>query len=192
MATPTNVLGGPLRPCCTDPMTGFYRDGYCRTGAEDRGLHTVCAEMTDAFLAFSASRGNDLSTPRPEFAFPGLQEGDRWCLCVERCRKPNLLVTTIHRPTWDGAQSVIVVDISNDGGSAAPASTAELVDYQFPPGVAGVAVPPIAAGGTVSVVFTLPYWVYDPDASLIVSVDAKGEIDECNEDDNRLRFFEPG
>jgi len=87
MPTPTNVLGGPLRPCCTDPMTGFYRDGYCRTGAEDRGLHTVCAEMTDAFLEFSFGRGNDLSTPRPEFAFPGLREGDRWCLCVERWRE---------------------------------------------------------------------------------------------------------
>jgi hypothetical protein len=114
------------------------------------------------------------------------------CLCVERCRKPNLVVSTIHRPTWDGTQSVIIVDITNDGGSAAGASSAELVDYQFAPGVASVAVPAVAAGATVSVVFTLPYWVYDPDASLIVTVDARGEIDECKEDDNRLRFFEPG
>ncbi len=81
---PTNVLGGDLEGCCTDPMTGFYRDGYCRTGPGDIGLHTVCVIVTDAFLAFSASRGNDLSTPRQEFAFPGLHEGDRWCLCVER------------------------------------------------------------------------------------------------------------
>jgi hypothetical protein len=114
------------------------------------------------------------------------------CLCLEDCRKPNLVVSTIHRPTWDGANSVIAVDITNNGGSAAGPSTAELVDYQFAPGVASVATPPIAAGATVTVVFTLPYWVYDPDASLIITVDAKGEIDECNEDDNRLRFFELG
>ena len=84
MPTPTNILGGPLRLCCSDPMTGFYRDGYCRTGADDQGLHTVCAEMTAGLLEFSRSRGNDLSTPRPEFAFPGLRPGDRWCLCVQR------------------------------------------------------------------------------------------------------------
>jgi hypothetical protein len=114
------------------------------------------------------------------------------CLCLENCRKPNLVVSTIHRPVWDGTQSVISVDITNSGGSAAGASTAELVDYQFAPGIASVAVPPIAAGATVTVVFTLPYWVYDPDASLIVTVDAKGEIEECNEDDNRLRFFDLG
>jgi uncharacterized protein (DUF2237 family) len=65
-------------------MTGFYRDGYCRTGPEDRGLHTVCAVMTAEFLVFSRTVGNDLSTPRPEFNFPGLQPGDRWCLCVTR------------------------------------------------------------------------------------------------------------
>lgn len=68
-------------------MTGFYRDGYCRTGAEDRGRHTVCVRVTDEFLEFSRSKGNDLSTPHPEFAFPGLQEGDQWCLCVERWRE---------------------------------------------------------------------------------------------------------
>jgi uncharacterized protein len=65
-------------------MTGFYRDGYCRTGSEDRGLHTVCAVMTEEFLAFSKSRGNDLTTPAPQYGFPGLKPGDRWCLCVER------------------------------------------------------------------------------------------------------------
>jgi CARDB len=114
------------------------------------------------------------------------------CLCLENCRKPNLVVSQIHRPTWDGSQSVIEVDITNTGGSAAAASTAELVDYDFAPGVASVAVPAIPAGGTVTVVFTLPYWVYNPDASLIVTADSKGEIDECNENDNRLRFFELG
>ena len=83
----TNVLGLPLQSCCHQPLTGFYRDGYCRTGADDLGLHTVCAVVTDSFLKFSKSRGNDLSTPRPEFEFPGLQPGDRWCLCVERWRE---------------------------------------------------------------------------------------------------------
>jgi uncharacterized protein (DUF2237 family) len=83
----TNVLGGPLACCCTSPLTGFYRDGYCRTGAEDLGLHTVCAVVSDSFLKFSKSRGNDLSTPRPEYEFPGLKDGDKWCLCVERWRE---------------------------------------------------------------------------------------------------------
>lgn len=81
---PTSVLGKPLEACCNHPRTGFYRDGYCRTGPDDTGLHTVCAVMTAPFLAFSRSRGNDLSTPRPEYDFPGLKAGDRWCLCVGR------------------------------------------------------------------------------------------------------------
>jgi len=81
---PRNVFGGDLRPCCTDPMTGFYRDGSCRTGPDDFGTHVVCAEMTADFLAFTKSRGNDLSTPRPAYDFPGLTPGDRWCLCVDR------------------------------------------------------------------------------------------------------------
>lgn len=80
----TNVLGTALISCCQNPMTGFYRDGYCRTGPGDHGLHTVCAVMTEDFLAFSKAQGNDLSTPRPEYEFPGLIEGDRWCLCVTR------------------------------------------------------------------------------------------------------------
>ncbi len=79
-----NVLGGELEPCGFDPLTGFYRDGCCDTGAEDAGVHVVCAEMTEQFLAFSISAGNDLSTPRPEFGFPGLKPGDRWCLCASR------------------------------------------------------------------------------------------------------------
>ncbi len=84
MSSATNVLGTPLEPCSFDPVTGFYRDGCCRTGPGDRGLHTVCAEMTADFLSFSRMRGNDLSTPVPEYEFPGLKPGDRWCLCVER------------------------------------------------------------------------------------------------------------
>jgi hypothetical protein len=79
-----NVLGGELEPCGIDPLTGFYRDGCCDTGAEDMGVHVVCAVMTDEFLAFSVEAGNDLVTPRPEFGFAGLKAGDRWCLCASR------------------------------------------------------------------------------------------------------------
>ena len=79
-----NVLGGMLELCSLDPRTGFTRNGCCETGPEDVGSHTVCAEMTAEFLAFSRSRGNDLSTPHPEWGFAGLQPGDRWCLCAPR------------------------------------------------------------------------------------------------------------
>jgi uncharacterized protein (DUF2237 family) len=79
-----NVLGGPLRPCSEDPLTGFFRDGCCNTSDEDVGSHTVCVEMTEEFLAFSLAAGNDLSTPRPEYGFPGLKVGDRWCVCAAR------------------------------------------------------------------------------------------------------------
>lgn len=82
--TAYNVLGEPLEACSMKPMTGFYRDGCCNTGQEDIGSHTVCAVMTAAFLDFSKSRGNDLSTPMPELGFPGLKPGDRWCLCAPR------------------------------------------------------------------------------------------------------------
>jgi uncharacterized protein len=84
---PRNVLGGELRSCCTDPMTGFYRDGYCRTGAEDAGRHTVCIFATDEFLAYSKSVGNDLSTPMPQYDFPGLKGGDKWCLVAMRWKQ---------------------------------------------------------------------------------------------------------
>ena len=79
-----NVFGETLIACSEAPMTGFFRNGCCDTGPEDQGLHTVCVEMDERFLTFSFSRGNDLSTPRPEYGFPGLQPGDRWCLCVTR------------------------------------------------------------------------------------------------------------
>ena len=79
-----NVLGGELESCSTDPLTGFYRNGCCDTGGEDAGVHTVCARVTAEFLDFSRERGNDLSTPRPEFGFAGLAPGDRWCLCADR------------------------------------------------------------------------------------------------------------
>jgi uncharacterized protein len=83
-STALNVFGRPLKTCGTDPMTGYFRDGCCHTDPDDRGLHVVCAIMTNQFLAFSRLQGNDLSTPRPEYAFPGLKAGDRWCLCANR------------------------------------------------------------------------------------------------------------
>lgn len=82
-----NIFGDPLIPCCTDPMTGYFRDGYCRTDNSDAGKHVVCAIMTDAFLAFSKAKGNDLSTPRPEHNFLGLVQGDAWCLCALRWKE---------------------------------------------------------------------------------------------------------
>ena len=84
MSEGLNVLGGPLEPCCYDPLTGFWRDGTCRTGGQDLGVHAVCAVMTEEFLEYSRSVGNDLSTPRPEHGFAGLREGDRWCVCADR------------------------------------------------------------------------------------------------------------
>lgn len=83
----TNVLGSDLQDCGRDPMTGFYRTGCCETGPDDHGTHVVCAVMTEAFLAFTKAKGNDLSTPQPAFRFPGLAPGDRWCLCVARWKE---------------------------------------------------------------------------------------------------------
>ena len=99
-----NLLGEPLVPCSTEPLTGFFRDGCCRTCAEDTGSHTVCAVMTEAFLAFTVKAGNDLVTPRPEYSFPGLVPGDRWCLCAARFREaweagaaPKVSLNATHR-----------------------------------------------------------------------------------------------
>lgn len=101
-----NVLGGELKPCSTRPMTGFFRNGCCETGPGDLGLHTVCAVMTEEFLLFSLARGNDLSTPRPEYGFPGLKAGDRWCLCAGRWKEaldaghaPQLVLESTHEET---------------------------------------------------------------------------------------------
>ncbi len=103
-----NVLGQPLKPCSFDPMTGFWRDGCCNTGPADRGRHTVCVRATAEFLAFSRARGNDLSTPRPEFGFPGLNPGDRWCLCAARWVEalaagmaPKVILASTHRSVLD-------------------------------------------------------------------------------------------
>ncbi len=84
MTEAKNVIGGNLEACCTSPITGFYRDGFCRTGGQDFGSHVVCAEVTLEFLEFTKLQGNDLSTPVPDFNFPGLKPGDRWCLCASR------------------------------------------------------------------------------------------------------------
>jgi len=103
-----NVLGTELEECSTDPVTGFFRNGCCDTGPEDRGLHTVCAEMTEEFLALSKYLGNDLSTPRPEFGFAGLKPGDHWCLCAARFLQahdegaaPRIRMRATHRRTLD-------------------------------------------------------------------------------------------
>lgn len=103
-----NVLGGPLRTCSTRPLTGFFRDGCCRTDDTDQGVHTVCTEVTAEFLAFSQRAGNDLSTPRPEFSFPGLRPGDRWCLCAARWAEafeagvaPRVVLSATHARTLE-------------------------------------------------------------------------------------------
>ena len=103
-----NVLGSALQPCSTRPMTGFYRNGCCDTGPEDRGVHTVCAVMTPEFLALSKYLGNDLSTPRPEYGFAGLQPGDNWCLCAGRFLQahdegaaPQVRLDATHQRTLD-------------------------------------------------------------------------------------------
>ena len=88
MTDAKNVLGGQLESCCTDPVTGFYRDGFCNTGGQDFGAHVVCSQMTAEFLEFTKSQGNDLSTPFPP-NFPGLKPGDRWCLCASRWKEAS-------------------------------------------------------------------------------------------------------
>jgi uncharacterized protein (DUF2237 family) len=87
MPTAKNVLGGPLQPCSTRPLTGFYRNGCCDTGPDDVGLHLVCTQVTAEFLAHQREIGNDLSTPNPWYDFPGLKPGDRWCVCVTRWKE---------------------------------------------------------------------------------------------------------
>jgi uncharacterized protein (DUF2237 family) len=103
-----NVLGTELEPCSYEPLTGFYRNGCCDTGAEDVGLHTVCIEATDEFLEFSRSVGNDLSTPMPEYHFAGVKAGDRWCLCATRWQEafeagkaPRVILAATHATTME-------------------------------------------------------------------------------------------
>ncbi|MGD1859798.1 MAG: DUF2237 family protein [Leptolyngbyaceae cyanobacterium] len=87
MTNAKNILGGALESCSTNPMTGFYRDGCCHTGAGDVGVHVVCAQLTEEFLSYTKAQGNDLSTPQPMYNFPGLKPGDRWCLCASRWKE---------------------------------------------------------------------------------------------------------
>ena len=114
---PVNVLGEPLVPCSSDPLTGFFRDGHCNTCREDAGSHTVCAVMTDEFLALSKYLGNDLSTPRPEFDFPGLKAGDHWCLCAGRFLQaadegcaPRVSLSATHK----GALEIVPMEVLSD------------------------------------------------------------------------------
>jgi len=103
-----NVLGDELQSCCISPMTGYYRDGFCSTGAGDVGIHVVCAQVTEEFLQFTKSRGNDLSTPMPLYDFPGLKPGDRWCLCAARWKEaldagvaPPVVLASTHAATLE-------------------------------------------------------------------------------------------
>jgi len=106
--TQQNVLGTPLQACCYQPLTGFYRNGFCNTGEQDYGTHTVCAVMTKGFLEFTLLEGNDLSTPKPQFNFPGLQPGDKWCLCALRWYDaykagfaPNVILEATNKKTLE-------------------------------------------------------------------------------------------
>ena len=103
-----NVLGSALVPCSYDPLTGFYRDGCCKTDAHDAGSHVICAKVTQEFLDFSVSAGNDLSTPRPQYRFAGLRAGDRWCLCARRWQEafqagvaPPVVLESTHERALD-------------------------------------------------------------------------------------------
>ena len=111
-----NIFGEPIKVCCTKPMTGYFRDGLCRTISQDTGTHTVCAVITDEFLKFSASKGNDLITPIPLYQFPGLKEGDRWCLCVTRWieaekagKAPKIILEATHEKTLEYASLHLLV-----------------------------------------------------------------------------------
>jgi hypothetical protein len=116
-----NVLGEELQGCSLKPLTGFYRDGCCNTGEEDVGAHTVCVEVTADFLAFSKACGNDLSTPMPDFGFPGLKPGDRWCLCAPRWKEaldagkaPRVVLRATHEATLDYASLTALKKLAID------------------------------------------------------------------------------
>lgn len=109
-----NVLGGPLRACSFDPLTGYFRDGCCRTRGEDEGQHVVCARVTQEFLSYSLSRGNDLITPRPDWRFTGLKPGDRWCLCAARwleAWKAGVAPPVVLESTHEKALEVVPLDV---------------------------------------------------------------------------------
>ena len=121
MATESNVLGTELESCSIDPMTGFQRDGSCSTGPQDIGSHTVCAQVTEAFLEYSRSVGNDLSTPVPEYGFPGLKPGDKWCLCASRWLQayhagcaPSVYVRATHTRALEVIDLGVLKKFAND------------------------------------------------------------------------------
>jgi len=116
-----NVHGEPLEPCSFEPLTGFWRDGHCRTGGQDVGVHGVCAVMTAEFLAFSASVGNDLATPMPDFGFPGLEPGDRWCLCAPRWQEA--FEAGVAPPVVLGATSLAALEFAALGDLESHAAT---------------------------------------------------------------------
>jgi uncharacterized protein len=113
-----NVLGTPLQPCCQEPVTGFFRDGFCHTCPEDTGRHTVCVIVTEAFLRFSKEQGNDLSTPRPEWQFPGLKPGDKWCLCAGRWKQ-----------AWEAGEAPRVVLASTNAATLAVVTRSVLEEH---------------------------------------------------------------
>lgn len=122
---PLNVLGDELEPCSYDPMTGYYRDGCCNTGAGDVGVHTVCVVVSEEFLAFSAAVGNDLSTPRPEYGFAGLKPGDRWCLCAPRWQEaydaglaPQVVLAATHEQTTEWCDRAALFALAIDAPDA--------------------------------------------------------------------------
>ena len=125
MAKATNVLGTALDPCSIDPVTGFYRDGCCQTGAGDMGVHVVCAQMTAEFLDYTKAQGNDLSTPMPAFQFPGLKPGDRWCLCAARWQEaleagvaPPVLLNATHAAAMEHVSLSDLKDYAIDAAQA--------------------------------------------------------------------------
>jgi uncharacterized protein len=116
-----NVFGEPIETCSERPNTGFFRDGCCNTSAEDTGSHTVCVQVTQAFLEFSRFRGNDLSTPRPEFGFPGLKPGDRWCLCAARWKEayeagmaPRVYLRSTHQRALEVVELTTIREFAAD------------------------------------------------------------------------------
>ena len=126
-----NVLGGPLEECGTDPVTGFHRDGCCTTGPQDLGSHTICAVMTEEFLAHQRSIGNDLSTPAPQFRFPGLRPGDRWCVTAPnwlRAFRDGVAAPVVLASTHERALDIVplsaltqnAVDVPDDPGALDP------------------------------------------------------------------------
>jgi len=114
ISTQKNVLGQPLETCGKEPLTGFYRDGCCNTGPEDLGAHTVCCLLTEEFLAASAELGNDLSTPMPQYGFPGLKPGDRWCVCAARwleVQRAGAACPVMLEATHEGTLEIIPFEI---------------------------------------------------------------------------------